>query len=545
MSNQRFAARSTSRWASLALVLLMALSLFAQAAAQEEPKTVKVPDAQPLVKKLTIFTYRMFPIWGGWSCDDCRVPLREAIGVNQTLLRKDVPLGGLRREQGGSASVWWSGQISTPQGEAPKLELDIRDLKHAGKYEGSIQVNPTDNTDAGKVELTVNASDIVVWPIIVLALSILLTLLAKRYVGVNRIIWRLREQEAALGVAFQESQRRFNAAAQEETYAAYSIAASLAKQRQEVIQKIDALQDSSSLNIEANNADYIALVDYLKRLQAQVNAWGGFSGELQSLRNLLDSRKDVGTPPPGIEDSTPALLSDYQELLQGQTLTLDEFEARRKKIAAALVAVPVWFELRDRFTVDRKLIQEINSSQSLTGTQKDSFQQAQGEIAAAWDRLWRTTGIEDLESLKALEGPLESAHRTLIQLYEQLKVAGPVDSSTFGLQDWLGVEPSGDSESYRALKNMLRAPANDAVRQEFYAAARQRWDLALAVIAFVTAVVTGLHASYLGQPFGTLKDYAGLFIWGVGTKIVVDSMSAALQWIFSGALGQRLSTRTP
>jgi hypothetical protein len=505
-----------------------------------------VPDVQPLVKKLTITTYRLFPLWSGWWwCSNCSLPTREVVAAEKTLLRKDVPLGGLKRDQGGSASVWWSGQMSAPQGEAPKLELDIRDLEHAGKYEGSVQVNPLDNSENGKVELVVNASDLIVWPIIVLILSILLTLLAKRYIGVNRTILTLREQEAALGVAFQESQRRFTKAAQGENYAPYSIAASLAEERRKIVERIRALQSSSSVNIEANNSDYTVILESLKQLQAQVNAWGGFAGELQALRNLLDARKDVGAPPPGIEGVTPALLSDYKGLLQGTTLNLTQFEARRKKLVAALVAIPVWFEIKDRISIDRNLIQKITSNQNLSDGQKTLLGQAQDQIATAWDKLWRASGIEDLASLKAPDGSLEGAHQTLIQLLSQIKAAPlPAGSLASVMDDWFGGEAAGDSGSYQAMKEMLRAPADDAARQEFYAATRQRWDRALTVIAFVIALLTGLHTNYFGQPFGTLKDYIGLFLWGVGTKVVVDTASATLQWIFSSELAERLLGRT-
>ncbi|MCA1565892.1 MAG: hypothetical protein LC803_09695 [Acidobacteria bacterium] len=505
-----------------------------------------VPDVQPLVKKLTITTYRMFPLWSGWWwCPDCCLPVREAVATERTWLRKDVPLGGLKRDQGGSASVWWSGQMSVLQGEAPKLELEIRDLKHAGKYEGSVQVNPLDNGETGKVELVVNASDLIVWPIIVLILSILLTLLAKRYIGVNRTILTLREQEAALGVAFQESQRRFTEAALGESYAPYSIEASLAEERRKIVERIRALQRSSSVNIEANNSDYIVILESLKRLQAQVNAWGHFAEELQALRNLLDARKDDGAPPPGIENVTPALLSDYGRLLQGTTLNLTQFEASRKKLIAALVAIPVWFEIKDSISRDRELIQKITSNKNLSDEQKTLWRQAQDQIATAWDKLWRASGIEDLALLKAPDGSLESAHQILIQLFSQLEAAkAPTDSLAFVMNDWFGGEAAGDSDSYQAMKEMLRAPADDAARQEFYVATRHRWDRALTLIALITALLTGLHTNYFGQPFGTLKDYVGLFLWGVGTKVIVDTASTALQWIFSGGLAERLLART-
>jgi hypothetical protein len=41
-------------------------------------------------------------------------------------------------------------------------------------------------------------------------------------------------------------------------------------------------------------------------------------------------------------------------------------------------------------------------------------------------------------------------------------------------------------------------------------------------------VVTGLQSYYFGIPFGTLKDYAGLFVWAVGTQAAIEALSAML-----------------
>ncbi|MBC7911585.1 MAG: hypothetical protein H7Y30_13845 [Pyrinomonadaceae bacterium] len=267
---------------------------------------------------------------------------------------------------------------------------------------------------------------------------------------------------------------------------------------------------------------------------------------MHALRNLLDARKDVGEPPPGFAGQTPALLADYEGLLLGAPLTLEQFEAKREKLGSALVAIPIWFELNDKILIDRELIREINSSENLTGEQQTLFGQAQDQLATAWDKLWRATGIDELEELKASTSSLESAHQTLIQLLGRLKGAGtPAESLASIMNGRIAGVSAGDSDSYRAMKEMLlKAPADDAARQEFYAAARNRWDLALALIAFAIALLTGLNTYYFDKPFGSLQDYVGLFLWGAGTKVAVDTMSAALQWLFSGGLAQRMSAWT-
>ena len=62
-----------------------------------------------------------------------------------------------------------------------------------------------------------------------------------------------------------------------------------------------------------------------------------------------------------------------------------------------------------------------------------------------------------------------------------------------------------------------------------------------AIIAFLIAVLTGLHTYYLGQPFFALKDYVGLFLWAVGTKVVVDTINTALQFVLRNKVAGRFS----
>ena len=47
-------------------------------------------------------------------------------------------------------------------------------------------------------------------------------------------------------------------------------------------------------------------------------------------------------------------------------------------------------------------------------------------------------------------------------------------------------------------------------------------------IAVLIAILTGLNSYYFSQPFGTLKDYVGLFLWAAGTKATLDILGAVL-----------------
>lgn len=503
---------------------------------------VAVSDVQPLTPKLTIYSYRSIPFTHRWKCDNCRLPLKNATAVEGSLLFKDVPLGALTNDQGGVATVWWSGQMVREPGGPLELAVDIRGLDNSGKYEGVIRANPQDATDSGKIALVVNASDNIIWPIIVIGLGILLALWMKRYVGVNRTIWKLKEQEAALGGKFKESQRRFAETSRTRAYHAYSIAASLEEKRADIVRKIKALQKSSNLNIETNDADYVLVREALKQLEDQINAWATFAEELKGLESALNKIHGLGVAPPAFEGTEPAFLSGYRALLHGGVITLNQFESKRKKLGTSSAGVALLADLNSRILRDRKLLDGIVASGvSLNEPQQKQLKGARALLDTVRDKLWTTTTIDELATLVGPDSDLESAHETLIQLSSEFK-GTTAGSSMEILADLASPDSSSGFDVSRALSELaFSAPADDAGRERFYAGAVQRWDLMLTLIAFLIAVLTGLHTYYLGQPFGTLKDYVGLFLWAVGTKVVVDTASTALQWVFSGKLAGRLS----
>jgi hypothetical protein len=51
------------------------------------------------------------------------------------------------------------------------------------------------------------------------------------------------------------------------------------------------------------------------------------------------------------------------------------------------------------------------------------------------------------------------------------------------------------------------------------------------VIAVVAALLTGLSQYYFDKPFGSLADYLKVFLWGIGSKMIVDAASLGLDKI--------------
>jgi hypothetical protein len=52
---------------------------------------------------------------------------------------------------------------------------------------------------------------------------------------------------------------------------------------------------------------------------------------------------------------------------------------------------------------------------------------------------------------------------------------------------------------------------------------------ALTALAIVLAVLLGLRDYYFDLPFGSLKDYVGLVLYGTGTKLALDLVHTSMQ----------------
>jgi hypothetical protein len=69
----------------------------------------------------------------------------------------------------------------------------------------------------------------------------------------------------------------------------------------------------------------------------------------------------------------------------------------------------------------------------------------------------------------------------------------------------------------------------DKRRKVFLVRAIREGDIAVAIFAVVIAELIGLNTKYLGfKPFGTVKDYIDLFVWGAGTKATLDIVTTLL-----------------
>lgn len=175
---------------------------------------ITVAQLTPILPKLTTYIWRLAPLGSSspWHSLTVPIPLKHSYLTADTCT--DL-LAALRSDAGDSITANYR---CTP-GKARELAID--EPSAAGKYEGDITLGqyPEKTT----VDLTVVAKDIVLYPILVIVVGTYLAFRVKRYLGVVRIAWGLREQEAELALAYHASSQRFENIAEGQPFSGLSM----------------------------------------------------------------------------------------------------------------------------------------------------------------------------------------------------------------------------------------------------------------------------------------------------------------------------------
>src|SRR5579872_4942892 len=133
----------------------------------------------------------------------------------------------------------------------------------------------------------------------------------------------------------------------------------------------------------------------------------------------------------------------------------------------------------------------------------------------------------DLQALLASTGPLVQAETQLDQIQTVLGApapAAPTVSLTAARFDSHVADAA--PHSWFLSRADRHSEAADDRRADLLRRRIASADIATTVFAFILALITGLNTMYFGKPFGTLADYAGLFIWAAGTKATLDIVLA-------------------
>ncbi|MEW5828131.1 MAG: hypothetical protein AB1846_04505 [Chloroflexota bacterium] len=514
--------------------------------------TVPDPDDKeaalltPGVSALTVTVYRLWPlvyVKQDLSCSrNCYLPIEKISGE----FSRSKQIGYISSDTGGVIRVSVD-EYSAEKGA--RLKLDFPDsLSRVGKYSGKLDFLP-DDEKAGDVTLTVNVTDCILWPVLVLLAGIALVAWGQHYTGVHRKILVLLERHA-------NAEKKFKALPQ--SIHGYKISTNLDEKFKELDTTLRGF-DKAYFDKFDEEKKYTDAVAELESLEAQVDAWGKFDAKLTALKDALNKLKPVvdtaERPPaealPDPDLQYPVFYTTASGLLEGKAITLDEFTKLQAEVEGATKLAGEWEELEGLAQWSRGRITVLRENyQSMTDKEKERLDEAHQSVNSAWFDLWLAKNEEQItasgarsEILIAKDAVWRLSHRfgaptpeppplTMIRVFAYVPGMGLVEPP----------ETAGEvrpAKHYAFMRIPLpeisldQLPAEPEKRAVFARQAIHRGDKSILYIAIVTALVTGLAAVYFPKNFGTLADYLGALIWGGATKAAVEGVNAALGAIFS------------
>lgn len=75
-----------------------------------------------------------------------------------------------------------------------------------------------------------------------------------------------------------------------------------------------------------------------------------------------------------------------------------------------------------------------------------------------------------------------------------------------------------------------------AARVRSLARKRIGWDLFYFTLVTAVAIYSGLSTLYFDKPFGTLRDYLDMAVWGFSTKALLDMVTGAVNRFWPTAI---------
>lgn len=470
---------------------------------------------EPLLQSNTVVLYRLIPLgkFSPWWPDEFAVPLAVP-GAMEGLAGRTV--GAVRRDAGGWTSVHWKESKGNPPVAQPKLI--VNNPPSAGKYEGAL--NLADESAKSAITLTVIAKDIVFWPLLVIFLGIAMAFLAKRYIGVLRVTWTLRLQEAELGEAFGASQKRFAEQAAGEPFGTYSIAEDFEAQRRALRDGLGRIESSLSTTLDGNTT-YSDALTKLQTLQTAPTLWAGFATELTNLDEALTGLRSgldaAAMEPPDQGSPEPTFLAAAQVQLRGRAITLAELSTLRASVLERAALAKTWATARQSLADSTAGYRELRGAPVIPAAIAPQITALGNTIIGLWVSLRNVADTAGMSAVLA-GGGIAQVMIQVQQLRAQLGVLALIAPSPVRLGMLAASDRLAD----------LKLPANDQRRAEFLRESIARWDGLSFGFAMLLATLTGLNALYIGQPFGSVKDYVILFLWAAGTKATLDMVTVVI-----------------
>jgi hypothetical protein len=480
--------------------------------------------ATPRVDSVSATVYR------GRPSDDEEFDVPVAVSPDKPLaLKHDQVIGGVAGN-GDSAAISYDGKAKLFD-TTTNVHLEVTKLG-AGSYDGTIDLAP--DADSGDVAVKMTVKDWWPYAVLALVLGIVLALFIQRLTGVS-----LPKRKLLVGVDETTSLYAKKKCALTETaagkpWAGYGIS-DLAENQQTLKTKIKRQTRPYLLAIAQKVLD--GLEPDLRALILQIENVGDVDAKMRQLEQAVDAvatyTPSAALPPLELANGAePELTTNARDYLTGVELTAKALDTRLADVDAATVAAGqlyVYAQLVSDYRT-RALALMHNSNEQ----QKAEIQPILDQLHATWLKLSRTPDTKSFDVLAA-GVELDKINDEIAMADAHLHPEGdraPLAAGVGGLRT-LGLTSRPAA--------FIDRPAEHAAEDEHPAKTAMWGGYAVAVVALVVAVITGLSTLYIGKPFGTTWDYILAITWGLTTQAALAILSSTLNG-FGGLQGvaQRL-----
>jgi hypothetical protein len=478
---------------------------------------ITVAGLPPIMPKITAYIWRLAPLGSSspWHSLTVQIPLKHPYETSEPCT--DLP-SALRSDSGDSMTA----NYQCTQGKMRELAID--DPSAAGKYEGDITLGqyPEKTT----VDLTIIAKDIILYPILVIAVGTYLAFRVKRYLGVVRIAWGLCEQEAELSLAYHASSQRFEKIAEGPPFSGLSMQTDVERQLREIRQYATQLEQRKATAVSPTDPAYLNALADIQSLQSAFAAWPELAKTLLSLSEAVETVQGQIAQSafrPDARDNPQVVHAAEQLMAQGPVATA-KISALNDQASSLQALLEDWSNAFKKAIALRDAFSQIPEHRTTTDDQKTLWKTLQQEFEVLPTQMWAVVSAADLAQLAGFSGTLN----TIAGQLAQMQPTAPRLKTLTAFTDAIRLAPFSSSilSQYAwtlpAKTAALRLDADPARRVAQVRSAIWRSDWATTVFAGLIGLLTGLNTFYIGKPWGSFGDYLSLFLWAAGTKAALD-----------------------
>jgi len=478
---------------------------------------ITVAGLPPILPKVTAYIWRLAPLGSSspWHSLIVHIPLKHPYETSDPCT---ILPAALRSDSGDSMTADYR---CTP---GKMRELAIDDPSATGKYEGDITIGqyPEKTT----VDLTIIAKDIILYPILVIVVGTYLAFWVKRYLGVVRIAWGLREQEAELALAYRASSQRFEKIAEGQPFSELSMQTDVERQLKEIRQYGTSLEQRKATAVNPSDPAYLNALADIQSLQSAFAAWPEFAKTLLSLTEAVETVQDeIGQsdfrPDPA---NDPQAVHAAERLMAQGAVNTAKISALNDQASSLQAVLEDWSNAFKKALALRDAFSQIPENRMTTDDQKTLWKTLQQKFEVLPTQLWEVASAAELTQLAGFGGTLN----TIAGQLAQMQPVAPRLKALTTFTDAIKFAPSSSNilSQYTwalpAKASALRLDADPARRVAQVRTAIWRSDWATTVFAGLIGLLTGLNTFYIAKPWGSLGDYLALFLWAAGTKAALD-----------------------